>query len=82
MAKLIDHTHKSQTLGSVDSLIELMITSQMNASKFKGAARERHATAVVKAAVRRGGRTDAKQQLIMSGDERQRWEAAHPIESR
>ena len=78
MAQLLDHKSKTRTSGSVESLIELMITSQMNVSKFKCAARERHATNVVKAAVRRGGRTDAKQQLIMSDEERHRWETDNP----
>ena len=81
MAKLVDHKWKTTTSGSVENLTELMITAQMVASKFKGADRERHAVAVIKSAIRRNGRTDARQQLIMSDDERQRWEAANPIPS-
>ena len=81
MAKLVDHRRKTTTPGSIENLVALMVTAQMGASRFKCADRERYAVAVVKSAIRRNGRTDAQQQLVMSGDDRERWEAANPIPS-
>lgn len=80
MATLVDHTNKSITKGAVENLTELMVTAQMSASTFRPKARERHAQAVVRSAIRRGGRTDAGQEMVMDDQERAAWDAANPLE--
>src|SRR5690606_12053144 len=80
MATLIDHATRTVTHGVATRLTELMITPMMSsphARRLKGAGRERYAHAVVLAAVRRGGRTDARQELRFdTWDEYLTWSAA------
>jgi hypothetical protein len=58
-----------------------MVTAQVIAYplRLKGAARIRACEASVRAAIRREGLTDARQELIMSPEERSTWNAANPI---
>ena len=80
MATLIDHATRTVTHGVATRLTELMITSMMSsphARRLKGTGRERYARASALAAIRRGGRTDAQQELRFdTWDECLTWSAA------
>lgn len=81
MATLRDHKHRTDTRGTVENLQSLMVTAQVIAYplRLKGAGRIRACEALVRGAIRRGGMTDARQELLMSDDERSAWDAANPI---
>lgn len=78
MAKLIDHAHRSVTRGSVMSLFELMVNAQMAVFAYRCADPARAAEISVRSTIRRGGCTAARQELVMSVEERTRWEADNP----
>lgn len=80
MATLIDHTRRTRTDSvDVETLTGFMVTALMRATKHRPSNIQRYCESSVRAAIRRGGRTDAGQELRMSEAERTTWEAAHPL---
>lgn len=64
---------------SVDALTSIMVKSQMRNARMTVRAAQRYAEAVVRAAIRRDGYTDADERLIMSDTERKQWERDNPL---
>lgn len=81
MATLVDHGARSKTHGTVDNLTGLMVAAQVSAYRMRlaPAAKVRACEALVRAAIRRGGLTDARQELVLSAEERETWERANPL---
>lgn len=82
MATLLDHARRTQTRGTPDNLTPFMESAVLRVIYDQpghyGNPR-RVAASSVRAAIRRGGRTDAGQELVMSDTERAAWDAANPI---
>jgi len=82
MATLMDHTRRTRTRGTPDNIIPFMESALLaviyDQPGHYGNPR-RVAELSVRAAIRRGGRTDAGQELVMSDMERSAWEAANPL---
>jgi len=79
MATLVDHKRRTRTEGTVESLEQLMVNGLIGATKHKPRDLGRYCASSVRAAIRRGGRTDAGQELEMSETERAAWELANPL---
>jgi hypothetical protein len=79
MAKIVNVSGKVLWQGSVAEAVARMELSQLKHAKMKPKDQKRYAAICVRAAIRRGGMTDADQRLVMSAIEREQWELDNPL---
>lgn len=79
MATLIDHQAKTRTEGTVSELVAIMVCDLMKVTSHRPTALRRYCESSVRAAIRRAGRTDANQELLMNPAEYNAWSAANPL---
>lgn len=80
MATIVNVGGRKLWSGSMAEAISRMELQQRKNARMKVIDQRRYAAAVVRAAIRRDGYTDANQRLMLDPAERQEWEAANPLE--
>ena len=80
MAQIVNVGGRKLWSGGMAEAITRMELQQRKHAKMKVKDERRYASAVVRAAIRRDGYTDANQRLMLDTTERQAWEAANPLE--
>jgi hypothetical protein len=80
MACIVNRSGDVIADGTPEAMEEIMVKAQKKNARMKAGNPDRYARSVVRAAIRRSGRTDAGQYLNLTDAERTAWERRNPLE--